>query len=108
MAGPHTNRRKSPKIAPPAVAAVVWPRARRTHIVKNRWITEKKRRLRRSSKVQPDLRGSLIRLIVIPTVKSNETAYSGARSERLAAYLMHILKYHERSDIYSDMSAAPT
>jgi hypothetical protein len=30
------NRRKSPKIAPPAAAAVVWPRARQTHIVKNR------------------------------------------------------------------------
>ena len=27
---------KSPKIAPPAAAAAIWPRARRTHIVKNR------------------------------------------------------------------------
>ena len=36
MAGAHTDRRKSSKIAPLAAAAVVWPRARRTHIVKNR------------------------------------------------------------------------
>ena len=32
MAGAHTNRRKSPRIAPaPSADAVVWPRARRTH-----------------------------------------------------------------------------
>ena len=34
MAGPHTDRQKSSKIAPPAADAVVWPRARRTELPK--------------------------------------------------------------------------
>jgi hypothetical protein len=60
---------KSPKIAPPAAAAVVWPRARRTHRYRQKSLNcGKRRRLRRISEVQPDLRGSLI---VPPTVKSS-------------------------------------
>ena len=64
---------KSPKIAENCAACggcgslEVWPRARRTYRPKSLNF-RKKRRLRRISEVQPNLRGSLI---VLPIVKSS-------------------------------------
>jgi hypothetical protein len=82
MAGAHTDRRKSSKIAPLAAAAEIG-RARGGHISSRiAEIPGGKRRLRRVFEFRQDLRGSLI---VSPAVKSSCAGFRYWRGRAWAA-----------------------